>query len=872
MSLLLSRGSLQKSGTDLLRTARRRLLLAQLVADWRADKASRHVADFADQTRLALELVRTQPEVVAAVRERHRVVLLDEYQDTSVAQRMLMQGLFGDGHPVLAVGDPCQAIYGWRAASVRNIEDFPHHFPAATGATTRPATVYPLRQNRRSGPAILEAANRAATPLRAAHPRVGELVPAADAAAAHVAAALFATQEQEVAWLLEEIERTHRGGVAWRDIAVLAALSADLAMLDRALRARGVPTMHVGAAALLAQPAVVDLRAMLEVLHDPTANAAFVRVAAGRRWQIGPRDLAVLGRRARELAGGRGRGAQDDIGQALDEAVQGVDAVDTVSLVDALDDLGDPSMYSPQALARLQRLAHEVHALRRHVSEGPVELLVRVQRAMGLDVEIATAPPDIAAQQQRAIASLLDLAAEVTDIDGRISLGAFLGRLRDAERFDVDLDLDDEGAADAVQLITMHKAKGLEYPYVFVPFMSSGTFPSGRSPERWIGSPGIVPWSLRDDATPELLSYPDPEDGPTASQRDAYTAILQAHEELDARRLAYVALTRAERGLVVSGHWWGPTQKTRRGPHAVLREVHAAVSEGAGSVVHWEHEPTETRNPARAGRAEAVGWPAPADGARTAALQQLVDDVRAAMAAPATLTGLDLPVPPEHRREVEEWDETLAALLDEARRARTVTRHVRLPESVSASLLMRAMSDPQEVARELARPMPQRPAPAARRGTALHAWIEARYGQQALFDPDDLPGAADAEIGSDERLEELKAAFDAGPFAGMAPVAVEEPFALLLAGRVIRGRMDAVFGRDGRFDVIDWKTGSDRGLDPMQLAIYRLAWAQLRGVPVDTVDAGFAMVATGEVLRPDTDAALARLQEWGASVIPPTSS
>jgi DNA helicase-2/ATP-dependent DNA helicase PcrA len=91
-------------------------------------------------------------------------------------------------------------------------------------------------------------------------------------------------------------------------------------------------------------------------------------------------------------------------------------------------------------------------------------------------------------------------------------------------------------------------------------------------------------------------------------------------------------------------------------------------------------------------------------------------------------------------------------------------------------------------------------------------------------------------------------------------VALEEPFSILVRGRVVNGRIDAVFESGGRFDVIDWKTGSDRHVDPMQLALYRLAWAGLRGVPVADVDAAFVIVATGEVLRPDTTAALAQLQ------------
>jgi DNA helicase-2/ATP-dependent DNA helicase PcrA len=148
--------------------------------------------------------------------------------------------------------------------------------------------------------------------------------------------------------------------------------------------------------------------------------------------------------------------------------------------------------------------------------------------------------------------------------------------------------------------------------------------------------------------------------------------------------------------------------------------------------------------------------------------------------------------------------------------------------------------------------MPSAPAPQARRGTDFHAWVETRFGQQSLLDPDDLPGAADHEIVTDEALADLKAAFEASEFARREPAAIERPFSLVLGGRVVRGRIDAVFADGDRFDVIDWKTGSGRGLDPMQLAIYRLAWSQLEGIPLERIDAAFYLVSESKLIRPES--------------------
>jgi DNA helicase-2/ATP-dependent DNA helicase PcrA len=130
--------------------------------------------------------------------------------------------------------------------------------------------------------------------------------------------------------------------------------------------------------------------------------------------------------------------------------------------------------------------------------------------------------------------------------------------------------------------------------------------------------------------------------------------------------------------------------------------------------------------------------------------------------------------------------------------------------------------------------------------------VEARFGQQDLFDPEELPGQADAGIDSDDDLAELIATFERGPFADRAPHAVEAPFALVLDGQVVRGRIDAVYAEeDGGFLVVDWKTSRRDEADELQLALYRLAWAELAGVPVERVRAAFYFVRSGRVVEPE---------------------
>ncbi|WP_199837948.1 PD-(D/E)XK nuclease family protein, partial [Streptomyces scabiei] len=177
------------------------------------------------------------------------------------------------------------------------------------------------------------------------------------------------------------------------------------------------------------------------------------------------------------------------------------------------------------------------------------------------------------------------------------------------------------------------------------------------------------------------------------------------------------------------------------------------------------------------------------------------------------------------------------------------------------------------------------PQPAARRGTRFHAWVEARFEELRLpmLEPGELPGS-EAEIADERDLEALKEAFERTPYAHRTPYRVEEPFQLGIAGRVVRGRIDAVYrlgdgdgvsdGDGTTYEIVDWKTSRTRNADPLQLAVYRLAWAEQQGVPLESVKATFLYVRTGDVVRPenlpDRDA-LERLllEDAGADAVTP---
>ncbi|MGH3444713.1 MAG: PD-(D/E)XK nuclease family protein, partial [Nocardioidaceae bacterium] len=322
-------------------------------------------------------------------------------------------------------------------------------------------------------------------------------------------------------------------------------------------------------------------------------------------------------------------------------------------------------------------------------------------------------------------------------------------------------------------------------------------------------------------------------------------------------RLAYVALTRAAHELVVSGYCWPYVNKRPFGPSPYLRLVRDVLDEWGVPVLAWSELPEKgTANPLGSG-ARTGSYPSSSPGAEVGRRREGAERVRAAIGALATGAvqpagtgdvepGLDL----VGQSVVAGWDEDLTRLLSEARASRSAVLEVPMPSSLSATSLARLRDDPDGLASSMARPMPRAPSSSARFGTRFHAWVEARFGQQPLVDPDDLPGRTDAGIDDESDLRALIASFEAGPFADRAPVAVEPAFALVLAGQVVRGRIDAVYADDDGFLVVDWKTSRTENADPLQLAIYRLAWAELHDVPLERVRACFYYVRSGHVERP----------------------
>jgi DNA helicase-2/ATP-dependent DNA helicase PcrA len=830
----------------------RREELLDLVEHYRRQKRDLGLMDFSDQIALAARLAAEQPLVGGLEREKYHIVLLDEYQDTSVAQALMLSRLFsgvdpgaGLGHAVTAVGDPHQAIYGWRGASVSNILRFGEDFPCVTGEVA----THPLTVNRRSDTRILDAANRLARPLHDGFQQVQPLEPGRDEPG-EVQVAVHETYADELVWLADRVRQAHAESPdrGWRETGVLVRDNAHAADVFDALTSREVPVEIVGLKGLLRLPEVAEVLATLTLVHDLSANSELVALLTGPRWAVGPRDLALLGRRARDLADATpGRGVSGTIGEDLAKAVAGSDPTEVVSLTDALDDPGELP-YSAASRRRFSLLSSELRQLRAHASESLLELVRRIIDACGIDVELASSVSDAARARRENLDLFVKAVAEFQAVDGVVTLPALLAWL-DAELDGEGLDVATPTPADSVKLLTVHRAKGLEWDSVFIVGACEGRFPHTTSRGVWPTRQEFLPTPLRGDER-DLPSLP----GHDASALKTFRERTKQHEATEELRLGYVAFTRARHTLVVSSYLWKEDRKTPLGPSPYQSLVRDLLVEGGEQPLAWLDKPAKgTPNPL-AETVRETPWPVTEQTAEALRRVDAAERVRRHLDAPS-----DVPVPeapdPDlvHASVVTDWDQTMERLLAEARREQSPVVEVPLPASLSATSLARLRDDPDILAAELARPMPRRPAPSARLGIRFHEWVESRLGQPDLIDPDELPGRADAEIDDYADLRGLIEAFEQGPFGDRRPHRTEAPFALVLAGQVVRGRIDAVYRDDRDQDgwlVVDWKTSRVETADPLQLAIYRVAWADLAGVPVDRVRAAFYYVRSGRLVEP----------------------
>jgi DNA helicase-2/ATP-dependent DNA helicase PcrA len=828
-------------------------LIDALYARMRAEK----VMDFGMQMASAARLASNFPEVGERLRNRYRVVLLDEYQDTGHAQRVALSSLFGrgvdDDLALTAVGDPIQSIYGWRGASATNLPRFTTDFPRSDGT---PTPSLELRTSWRNPPRALYLANEVSAEARRRSVAVRALRPRPGAEPGTIRCALLSDVAAERDWVADHLARIyHEAPGPAPTASVLVRRNADAAPMADALTARGVPVEVVGLAGLLAVPEVADVVAMLRLVADPTAGAAAMRVLTGPRWRLGGRDIAALWRRAVELDGAPAHSSATEliVAQAAPDA-------DTACLADAICDPGPAAAYSPIGHTRIVAMGRELTALRAHLAHPLPDLVTEVRRVLGVDIESrAVRPVSAGWTGTEHLDAFSDVVADFAARPGATvpELLAFLDAAEQVENGLAPAEI--AVAHDRVQILTVHAAKGLEWQVVAVPHLSGRVFPSTASTRTWLTDAGDLPPLLRGDRATvsehgvPVLDTSDVNDRKKLSDKISdHKRRLEQRRIDEERRLLYVAITRAEGTLLLSGHHWGAAEAKPRGPSDFLCELKdiieqsAAAGDPCGVIERWAPAPADGEpNPLRDKVIETV-WPTDPAGPRRADLNAGAELVAQAMSGDLAGDVAD----------ADGWADDVDALLAEREPAAELPPPP-LPTQLSVSTLVELGRDPDAVARRLRRRLPTRPDPHALLGTAFHDWVQRFFHAERLFDLDDLPGAVDRDAHDGEQLAELQAAFAVSPWASRTPIDVEVPFDMVVGGRVVRGRIDAVFAdEDGGATVVDWKTGDPpdtpeaKRLAAVQLAVYRLAWAALKGCPVEKVRAAFHYVRMGQTVIP----------------------
>ena len=877
--------------------------LLDVVAELHAHKRHHGLLDFGDQIALACAIAESVPEAAGQVRAQYPAVLLDEFQDTSVAQVRLLSALFADSG-VTAVGDPHQAIYGWRGASAAALDTFHQRFnPTGTAlldSGTLPAEATPvleLSTSWRNDSTILEVANVVSAPLRSGVVEdgdpVGEHLTVAPLRARPAAfglepGAAFGAFLQDPA----EEARTVAAFLAERwspgaEMAVLCRTRAQMEPVAAELEAAGLPYTIIGLGGMLYVPEVADVRALLTAASDPERGDRVVRLLTG--FGIGARDLRVLAALARELtrtateSGKEGPGAHGDQAEAdsplLSEALDALLRWHEDGVQEEQEESAAARDLTEAGRAVALRTARAIRRIREAVSLPLPDLVALAEQVLDLDIEIAARVGH--PMGHRALDSFHETARAFAADSDAPTLTGFLEWLDAAEEHEDAMSAPEvEPSPGAVQLLTVHAAKGLEWDVVAVPGMDEQVFPSYTSAVKddlrvaetgWMGSTSTFPFPLRADAG-DLPPFTVGDLDPAVTDKPLLTETMSAYKEAlgrqslrEERRLAYVAFTRARHELLLTGSHLSKTASKPRRPSRFLTELQRRdllrpYAEG------WVDFDESRPNPLTA-LTQVGTWPPDADAAEpldSQALEAGGEDApvtdrlaavrRARYAAAAQVTAAmggtepvqEVPAQAQPDDEtVRRWRLEAGLLLAERTRALSGGPAVRLPEHLAATRLDDLRADRRQFALDLRRPLPPEPRAAGRLGTVFHDAVAQRLSARGTLFGLGQAGVPDSLGPQDrDRIERwLETAENLPLLEDYVLAETETDREITVGATTLRCRMDAVFQRKGGpgWLIVDWKTGR-RQVPVDQLSVYVHAWAASQGVPTTSVRAAYVYV------------------------------
>jgi ATP-dependent DNA helicase UvrD/PcrA len=437
----------------------------------------------------AVELLESNKALRHTLQERFRFILVDEFQDTNIAQLRLLEMLSGESRNIFAVGDNDQAIYRFRGASFGSFKIFLERFAGWNEGRDSERHRVSLTENYRSTPNILRVATQVIGQNTTTADFPKKILSTVKGEGEKIRIAELSTEEEEARWVADELERLRRARRRWRDFAVLYRQHAHRDELVSELSLRKIPFV-IAKLSILEHPLVRDVLAYLRLIVKPYDDIACARVLGAPAWGLEPADLVRLSERARKekkaiydlLQAPQGKLAFDGSHAAQRELVEFV---------------------STQKKTINQRTAREIFG-------DLTEWLEISQRAGEWDRKYVT--------------RLAEFAKEWEPKSETRGLAEFIEYLDYFELAGGTLSLDEDGPADAVQLMTVHGAKGLEFPHVFLLRVNNKKFPATERPRVF-----EFPAALMKEGEPEEKFH--------------------IQEE---RRLFYVALTRAQDSLTIT--------------------------------------------------------------------------------------------------------------------------------------------------------------------------------------------------------------------------------------------------------------------------------------------------------------------------------
>ena len=864
-----------------------RLAILPIVAAFDDRRREQGLLTFNDHMSMAAQLV-TQSKAIhnddigLLERQKYKVVLLDEYQDTSFNQINFLSNLFGNNHPVTAVGDPNQAIYGWRSASSETLDTFSKSFNSD-------ATRYTLLTTFRNDQSILEIANVMIDQIAQ---ESSNLVPAASKAAAsskktvdkltaskmanngEVICGIYETQSQEAQAIADyfakywfDPTRLLQPDSQRSTFAVLVRARTQIDAIQSALRDRDIPTDVLGVGGLVHVPEVADIIALLRTLTMPDSGTALMRLLTGPHLALGARDLMALGALTRKYANENDDSRSKQLADALTTdqlQVANADEFAAGSIIETLELLitltpkelkhytATPEL-SEIALTRLRQFAINLRQLRRSISGSITDALLAAEHFLSLDTEVLLRSGW--KNGRKDLDRFLDEAQKFGKNGG--TLTGFLQWLKIAEDAEGGLKpAEVDVRSDVVQILTVHAAKGAEWDYVAVPGLAERNFPNtGRKSDSWIKNAGSIPVSMRGDYSqlPSINFENFTTNKNLKDGLDRFNDEWKARKSIEEMRLAYVAFTRAKHGLLLS------TSHFRNGENAVApSKLYLICAEHlpgiAGATVLTDTPIPDGKNPLTENPITG-NWPDKNSRYELKAAQ--VREQAKLLSNTTAFSNAELGAQNSINFEDKNLLSDLQAVINELN-SRSEINNVLLPTRLSVSTLLYLKLDPNELALRLRRPMPNHVDKFARRGTQFHLWLEDQFKTDQLHLLDEV-FYGDLDNNSelyDAPIQELQKAWQLSQWADRKPVGVEVGFETVIAGVVIRGRIDAVYEvAPGKFEVVDWKTGKvksgdDLSVAALQLAMYRLAFSKLNNLDLANVSAAFHYVAQNETVRP----------------------